>query len=45
MIFFIRKKQKIDKIQYYWLKDEKNKKIEKRFQRTELFAVNNSFIM
>ena len=30
-IFFIRKKQKIDKIQYYWLKDEKNKKIQKTF--------------
>ena len=44
-IFIIRKKQKIDKIQYYWLKEEKNKKIEKRFQRTELFAVNNNFIM
>ena len=25
-IFFIRKKQKIDKIQYYWLKDEKIRK-------------------
>ena len=43
-IIFVRKKQKIDKIQHYWLKDKKKKKeIEKRFQRTELFAVNNNF--
>ena len=42
-VFFIRKKQKIDKISYYWLKDSQNKKLTKRFQRTELFAVNNNF--
>ena len=42
---YFNKEQKTDKIQYYWLKDEKYKKIEKRFQRTELFAVNTNFIM
>ena len=42
-VFFIRKKQKLDKISYYWLKDSQNKKLTKRFQRTELFAVNNNF--
>ena len=42
-IFFIRKKQKIDKISYYCLKDPQNKKLTKRFQRAELFAVNNNF--
>ena len=42
-IFFIRKKKKkIDKISYYWLKNSQKKKI-KRFQRTELFAVKNNF--
>ena len=42
-VFFIRKKQKNDKISYYWLKDSQNKKLKKRFQRTELFVVNNNF--
>ena len=42
-ISFIRKKQKIDKISYYCLKDLQNKKLTKRFQRAELFAVNNNF--
>ena len=42
-VFFIRKKQKIDKISYYWLKDSQNKKLTKRFQRNEFFAVNNNF--
>ena len=42
-VFFIRKKQKIDKTSHYWLKDSQNKKMTKRFQRTELFAVNNNF--
>ena len=43
-IFFIRKKKKkIDKISYYWLKNSQKKKITKRFQRTELFAVKNNF--
>ena len=44
--FSIRKKQKIDKIDYYWLINlQNNKKLTKRFQRTELFAINNNFIM
>ena len=34
--FFIRKKEKIDKISYYWLKDSQNKKLTRRFQSTEL---------
>ena len=42
-IFFIRKKQKIRKISYYWLKDPQNKRLTKRFQRTKLFAINNNF--
>ena len=42
-IFFIRKKQKIHKISYYWLKDPQNKRLTKRFQRTKLFAINNNF--
>ena len=42
-VFFIRKKQKIDRISYYWLKDSQNETLTKRFQRTELFAVNNNF--
>ena len=31
------------KISYYCLKDPQNKKLTKRFQRAELFAVNNNF--
>ena len=42
-IFFIRKKQKIDKISYYWLNDSQNEKLTKRFQRTELFSIKNNF--
>ena len=42
-IFFIRKKQKIHKISYYWLKDPQNKRLTKRFQRTKLFTINNNF--
>ena len=42
-IFLISKKQKIDEISYYWLKDSQNKKLTKRFQRTESFALNNNF--
>ena len=31
---------------YYWLKNSKNNKyITKRFQRNELLALNNNFIM
>ena len=34
--FSIRKKQKIDKIDYYWLKNlQTNRNLTKRFQRTE----------
>ena len=44
--FSIRKKQKIDKIDYYWLTNlQSNRKLTKRFQRTELFAINNNFII
>ena len=42
-IFLISKKQKIDEISYYWLNDSQNKKLTKRFQRTESFALNNNF--
>ena len=43
-IFVIRAKQTIDKIIYYWLKNsETNRKIAKRFSRTELFALRNNF--
>ena len=44
-ILLLERNKKIDKIQHYWLKDEKNKTIEKGFQTTELFAVNNNFTM
>ena len=41
--FSIRKKKKIDKIDYYWLKNlQTNRNLTKRFQRTELFAIKNS---
>ena len=44
--FIIRKIQPIDGIKYYWLKDaQNNKKLTKRFQRTELFAIRGNFIM
>ena len=44
--FSIRKRQKIDKIDYYWLTNlQSNRKLTKRFQRTELFAINNNFII
>ena len=42
-IFFIRKKQKIHKNSYYWLKDSQNNRLTKRFQSTKLFAINNNF--
>ena len=45
-VFAIRTKQKKDKIMYYWLKNVKNNKfLTKRFQRNELFALKNNFIM
>ena len=45
--FMIRKKQSMDNIKYYWLTDAQNnnKKITKRFQRTELFAIRGNFVM
>ena len=44
--FIIRKIQPIYSIKYYWLKDaQKNRKLEKRFQRTELLAIRGNFIM
>ena len=43
-IFPIRKKQRINKTDYYWVKNlENNKVLTKRFQRTELFAIENNF--
>ena len=42
----IRKKQSINKIQYLWLTDaQNNKKVPKRFQRNELFAIRGNFVM
>ena len=41
-IFMIRAIQRINKITYYWLKNtETNRKLTKRFTRTELFALGN----
>ena len=43
-IFVNRAKQTIDKITYYWLKNsETNRKVLKRFSRTECFALRNNF--
>ena len=43
--FSMGKKQKIDKIDYYWLKNlQNNRNLTKGFQRTELFAMNNNFV-
>ena len=44
--FVTTKKQTIDKITYYLLRDtQTNRKVSKRFQRTELFAIKGNFIM
>ena len=44
--FLTRKKQKIDKIDYYCLKKlQTNRNVTKKFQRTELFEVKNNFCM
>ena len=47
--FTIRTIQPIDGIKYYWLKDAQNnkiyKKLTKRFQRTELFAIRGNFVI
>ena len=43
--FITRKIQPIDGIRYYWPKDaQNNKKLAKRFQRTELFALMGNFV-
>ena len=43
-VFTIRAIQTIDKITYYWLKiTETNRKVTKRFARTEIFALRNNF--
>ena len=40
----IRENQTIDKIKYYCLRNaETNRKVSKRFIRTELFAIKNNF--
>ena len=45
-IFIMKKIQPIDGIRYYWLKDaQNNKKLAKRFQRTELLAIRGNFVM
>ena len=45
-VFVVRKKQKIDKKTYYWLKnEEKNKYLLKTFQRSELFATVDNFVL
>ena len=41
-IFTIERYVLIDGSYYYWLKNEKNEKISKRFMREELFALNNN---
>ena len=43
-IFVIKAKKVIDKIPYYWLKNsDTNRKTDKRFSRTEHFALRNNF--
>ena len=45
-IFIMKKIQPMDGIRYYWLKDaQNNKKLAKRFQRTELLAIRGNFVM
>ena len=44
--FLIRKKQTTDKITYYWLREtQTNRKVSKRFHRTELFPIKGNYIM
>ena len=44
--FSLRKKQKIDKIYYYWLVHlQTNRNVKKRFQRRKSFAIKNNFSM
>ena len=43
-IFTVRKKQSINEITYYWLKNTKNNKnVKESFSRTELFALKANF--
>ena len=42
----IRKKQPTDDIIFYWLTDvQTNRKISKRFQKTESFSIRGNFFM
>ena len=44
--FVLRKNQLINDITFHWLTDvQTNKKVSKRFQRTELFAIRGNFVM
>ena len=42
-VFTIRKKQTIDNIMYYWVKSPLTK-LNKRFSRSELFALKSNFL-
>ena len=43
--FIIRKIRPIDGIKFYWLEDaQNNRKLTKRFQRTELFTIRGNFV-
>ena len=42
-VFTIRKKQIIDNIKYYWVKSPL-RELNKRFQRSELFALKSNFL-
>ena len=42
-IFKIRKYNLVDNVYNYWIKNENNQKIDKRFIREELFALENNF--
>ena len=44
--FIIKKIRTIDGIKYYWPEDtQNNKRLTKRFQRIEIFAVRSNFVM
>ena len=46
MTSMIRKKQSIDIIKYYWLRDvQNNRKVPKKSKRTELFTIRGNFVM
>ena len=42
-IFTIERYLLIENTYYYWLKNEKNEKMNKRFIREELFALENNY--